>query len=278
MKNILIISLPRSGSSLLSNLLNSANYNYYIAENSSLINKSCFNVNGYFEDTQLTLLNDQLIRISHGSDCSFLYPSAKFNIPIDYSDFYYDLDDVYFPNDHIFDVKKYTGCDWDVWGLTRMGVGEKWHKCYSRYEVDSGKNIQKTLSKILNQFKAKNNLIIKDPRFALVYPFYNSVDFKIIYIKRDKSDILTSMRKHYGKNLFTENYFENTFFCSNHFNYKVKYQNFEDYFEIYTNYIKNFITNKDCLTIDYETIRDSKTISNINDFIGSKVDENIIIK
>lgn len=276
MKNILIISLPRSGSSLLSNLLNSAKYNYYISENSSLLNKSCFNTNGYFEDTQLNLLNDQLIRISHGLDCSFLHPSSTLSIPENYSHFYYDLDDIYFPDNYSLNIKKYTDCDWDVWGLTRMIAGEKWHKCYSKYNVESGKNIQNTLSKILHKFKTTDNLIIKDPRLALVYPFYSSIDFKIIYIKRNKFDILNSMRKHYGKNLFTNNYLENTFFCSNHFNYKIKYQNFEDYYKIYTNYIEKFILNKDCLTIDYENIRDFKTISSINNFIGSTVDETII--
>ena len=51
MKNIIVLSLPRSGSSLLANLLESSGYVNYTTDNSHLLNSSEFNKNGYFEDT-----------------------------------------------------------------------------------------------------------------------------------------------------------------------------------------------------------------------------------
>ena len=55
---VIVLSLPRCGSSLLTNLISSAGYNVYGSE---LLGPSAFNIDGYFEDTKVTLLNDQLI-------------------------------------------------------------------------------------------------------------------------------------------------------------------------------------------------------------------------
>ena len=75
---IVVLSLPRCGSSLLTSLIESANYEVYTSKDSQLLGSSGFNKNGYFEDRVLTLLNDQIIRGVFGNEYNFLYmPDTK---------------------------------------------------------------------------------------------------------------------------------------------------------------------------------------------------------
>lgn len=280
MKNIIVLSLPRSGSSLLANLLESSGYVNYTTDNSHLLNSSEFNKNGYFEDTGITLLNDQLIRLSYGMDYSFLHsPSLdKFkNILVtNNSEYSYDNDDVFFPNDYSKNIKKYCGVDWDSWGLTRMLEGGKWYRCYDAYKVKNYTQILDKLTSIKNDVNSKSNLIIKDPRMALVVSLYGFDNCKYVYIKREKDEILRSMRNHYGANLFSDNCIDETEYCSNFFNYKVKYQSFDYYYNEYTSIINYFLMDKEHLIIDYNEMLNKRSIINLNKFIGKPVNENLI--
>ena len=65
--------MPRSGSSLITNLLMTAGFSNKIFDNSEFIMKSQFNKDGYFEDINFTLLNDQLIRSTFGKKYNFLF-------------------------------------------------------------------------------------------------------------------------------------------------------------------------------------------------------------
>lgn len=280
MKNIIVLSLPRSGSSLLSNLLVSSGYSNYITHNSNLLNSSEFNVNGYFEDIGITLLNDQLIRLVYGSDYSFLYtPSlAKFkeismNNGLDYS---YDNDNVFFPKDYSNNIKQYCGVDWDSWGITRMKNGEKWYRCYHSYKVKNYKQILDKLISVKNDMNSKSNLIIKDPRMALIVSLYGFENCKYVYIRREKNEILNSMRNHYGVNLFSDHYIDDTRYCSNFFDYKIKYQSFDYYYNEYTSIINYFLTDKEHLTTDYNKLLDKSSILDLNKFIGNPVNDNLI--
>jgi hypothetical protein len=149
MAKILILSPPRNGSSVLANLVESSGYKNYTSDNSTLLNPSEFNKAGYFEDTLITLLNDQLIRMVYGDEYSFLYTPTleQFkNINLNYSsNFFHDIESPFIPENYQNKIEHYTGKDWDVWGLTRMFPGEKWYKCYSKYGVDTKENIIKTL-------------------------------------------------------------------------------------------------------------------------------------
>lgn len=283
MAKIIILSLPRSGSSILAQLIASSGYKNFVSKNSSLISASEFNKGGYFEDILITLLNDQLIRLVYGYDYSFLYSPTlsqfkNIQFPLT-SDFSYNLEDIFLPEDYSQKIKEYSGCDWDVWGLTRMVEGQKWHNCYSKHGVSNYQEIKNTLNNLVNQFNnSDEDILIKDPRLALVAPLYNLKDFKVIYIKRNAEDTLNSMRKHYGVNLFTSNYLPYSNYCSNHFNYKVKYQDFNYYFKTYNNIIEEFIKDKDSLTLNYENLNSLDTLNNLNNFIGGEVDINLYTK
>ena len=284
---VIILSLPRCGSSIMANLVSSAGYETSINNNSELLGPSNFNKDGYFEDTQITLLNDQIIRMVYGMDYSFIHtPSLedfkiKTEFPLNNPSFNYDLDEstVYTPKNYTDKIKEYSGCDWDVWGLTRMIEGEKWYKCYSKYEVSDFNSITKTLDKlvdIINNYP--KNLVIKDPRLALTIPFYKFKDCKIIFIKRNRDESLASMQKHYGSNIFSTNYLPNTDYCSNHFNYKIKHQGFDYYYNTYNSIIKEYIHDKDSITVNYEDLlnRDETTINTINNYIQGNININLL--
>lgn len=278
--NILILSLPRSGSSVLANLIASAGFQNYTSNNSKLLSPSKFNKDGYFEDTFITLLNDQLIRLCYSLEHSFLF-TPRFEmfkkIALKNSgNFKHDMVDVYMPKDYKNKIKEYSGCEWDVWGLTRTEEGQKWHKCYSRYGIDTGEKIIKQLKKTIIRIKSKENIIIKDPRLAFVAPLYNFNNFKVIYIKRKKKDIIKSMRNHYGNNLFTKNFLPDTEICSNHFNYKIGYQSFNYYYNNYNKIILDYLKNKNSLIIEYEKLYDYKTQKVLNDFIESEINFKIL--
>lgn len=282
MSNIIVLSLPRSGSSVMAQLIASAGYKNYISNNSELITPSQFNKDGYFEDTFITLLNDQLIRFCYWFNYSFLYtPSLEQFRNLSLSNVKgcnWDMLEVYMPPNYKDKVKEYTGCDWDVWGLTRTSKGEKWHKCYSKFGIQYGEEVIDKLNKLVDNINSQDKLIIKDPRLALVAPLYNLKNTKIIYIKRGKEDTLKSMKKHYGKDLFTQNYLPDTEYCSNHFNYKIGYQDYDYYYRTYNNIIEEYIKDKDSLTIDYEHLSNQDTINSINNFIQSEININLLKK
>ena len=282
MSNILVLSLPRSGSSVMAQLIASAGYENYIHYHSELLTPSSFNKDGYFEDTFITLLNDQLIRFCYSLDNSFLYaPSLEQFKNLSLSNLKgcdLDMIDVYTPPNYKNKVKEYTGCDWDVWGLTRMSKGEKWYKCYSKFGIQYGEEVKNKLTQLVTNINSHDNLIIKDPRLALVASLYNLKNFKIIYIKRNKQEIFKSMRRHYGKDLFTQNYLPYTMYCSNHFNYKVGYQDFDQYFKSYSDIIEEYIKDKNSLIVEYENLSDPLTVKNINSFIQSSINLNILKK
>ena len=278
---IIVLSLPRCGSSVITNLISSAGYNVYSKTN--LLGPSVFNKDGYFEDTKLTLLNDQLIRMVYGNDYSFIHtPSledfkTKTSSPLNQNDFEYDLDNIYFPPNYEDKIKEYIGCDWDVWGLTRMLFNEKWYKAYSKFKVKTYSQITSALEEVTDYINNyKENIILKDPRLAIVLPFYKFTDCKYVFIKRNKENTLKSMKNHYGKNIFTQNYLPGTEYCSNHFNYKVKYQDFDYYYKTYTSIIEENIKDKESFILNYEDLTDNNTINKLNTFINGNININLL--
>ena len=142
--NVLVISPPRSGSSVLSQLLESAGYidpNILGGHNSINISPSQFNSSGYNEDVAFTLLNDQLIRLMYGQQYSFLHSPpcssivSAYNSTFDLnhiSSFYYDIDEssLVIPNNYLSRLQELASHSWDVWGLSRMLKNRKWYKVY----------------------------------------------------------------------------------------------------------------------------------------------------
>ena len=280
---IVVLSLPRCGSSLLTSLIESANYEVYTSKNSQLLGSSGFNKNGYFEDRVLTLLNDQIIRGVFGNEYNFLYMpdtktiQTKFKTKEINSDYFYDLDDLFIPNNYLEHVKEYTGAEHDIWAITRMLDGGKWNKCYSKNNVASYVDIVAKIKEISEDINSStSNLVLKDPRFNLTLPFFNfSDDVKYIFLTRKKSKCIDSMRRHYGKWLFTETYLPDTNICSNYFNFKIKYQDFDSYYQIYNDAISYALVDKFYIEITYEDIL-NKNLNALENFIGHKVNRDLI--
>ena len=89
------------------------------------------------------------------------------------------------------------------------------------------------------------------------------------------------MRGHYGNRLFTDNCIDNLGFVSNHFNYRIKPQEFSDYIdsvEFSINMLK--ASGIPFLSISYDNLMDHKTrsfeLNALNNFIGAEVDPSIL--
>ena len=103
----------------------------------------------------------------------------------------------------------------------------------------------------------------------------DSNDVKYIFLTRKKSKCIDSMRRHYGKWLFTETYLDDTDICSNYFNFKIKYQDFDTYYQIYNDAISYALTGKSYITITYEDIL-NKNLTALEEFIKHKVNGDLI--
>lgn len=270
---------------MLANLIISAGFNTFGNKKKELLAASEFNKKGYFENKLISLLNDQIIRIKFGEECSNLYMPYK-NYTCrkkkTFSIFKYDLEKkwIYFPPDFMRRKKHYTGKNWDVWGLSRMLPDKKWHKIFSKNKIHTElgvKNKIKQIEKKLNNLKG--NFVLKDPRFAFTLPFFKlrKTNVKIILLRRKKRSVLKSMRNHYGKNLFKKVYLDKQHkIVSNHFNYKIKYQSFKEYCRVYDEALINASKNYTTLSLDYENILNGTRINALNNYIGASVDTKLI--
>lgn len=303
--SVLIVSPPRSGSSLVAQLLESGGFTTdKVDKNKVKINPSNFNKNGYKEDVCFTLLNDQLTKCLYGENYSFIYAPNNLKIKfffenINFTDlqkiipenYKYDIDEqtIFLPLDYEKKIKKYTGLDWDVWGLTRMQEEGKWYKVYSKFKVSNKKEILIKLKEFSEKLKNKNKYYLKDPRLIFSLPIFwkqikNEKYAKIIFIERNQKDTIDSMRSHYGQRLFTDKFIDNKMkIVSNHFNYKIGSQNVNEYFKsIQTT--KAFIKTlgKRFLIINYDNIiserKSAFEISNLENFLNIKIDYNLIKK
>lgn len=263
---IVIVSLPRSGSSALSQCLIDSNIHPFHSFNYIYQNRSELNKKGYHEDVGLNLLNDNLIRLRYGKEYNFIYnKNLSADIEIEKTNvFEYDIHEetLEIPNNYSENLDFYTGHEWDVWGLTRMLKNQKWYRCYEKFKVESYKNIFCTKANYERMFleNSKNiQIFIKDPRLVYNFDLWNFPEnSKFIVLNRDYEKVLDSMRNHYGSRLFTNKVFDGYKWNSNHFNYKVRPQKYENFISIYENYL-NYIKNK----VDFFEINfDKKLFSN----------------
>jgi len=298
---ILIISKPRSGSSLVARLVQSAGFKpeKSIWSNKTQkvsMNNSEFNKEGYNEDTQFTLFNDQIIRCLYGKDYSFLFAPSKTllrkasDISAINKNFYYDLKEphIYYPKNYLKRLQEIAGHNWDVWGLSRMYRGGKWAQAYKKASCASGKNLNRRLDELrlyLKKHGPDSRRYLKDPRLIFsILGFLNQIKktkTKILFVNRDKSDLLCSMRRHFGKRLFSKSKIDKTAFVSNHFNYKIKYQSYHTYTdscETAKNIIKQNV--EFFCEIEYDKIiskrKSSEEIQKLETFLGSKINHNLI--
>ena len=299
--SLLIISPPRSGSSIVAQLVENAGLETdKIKENQIFINPSIFNKNGYNEDVCFTLLNDQIIRCIYGNEFSFIHAPHPLKIKELFSienfdlrdkipqNYEYDLSEetIFKPQDYEKNIKKYCGCEWDVWGLTRMEKEKKWYRAYSKFNVSNKEEILIKFNQFQEKLRLSKNYYLKDPRLIFALPAYwNFIklqkNIKIIYIQRNPIDTLKSMRAHYGNRIFTKKYIKNTKIVSNHFNYQIKSQSINEYFQsciITKNFIKSLGDNH--LVIDYDNLVDKRKsleeIRKLEKFLNIKINSDLV--
>jgi hypothetical protein len=272
--NVAIIGTPRSGSSFLSQLFVNHGWEIPVFENSIPMSSSKFNPEGYFESTNINLLNDQLIRGLYGEDFSFLFP-PKFNAPEGNTiikDFHFDLsgETVQIPDNYQDNLQLYTGEDWDVWGLTRMSAGEKWHKAYSNLGICNQIEVAKKLEQANDYLMSSQGKIVKDSRLTFTIQLFKKSIPKIVILTREKGDLETSIRNHYGQRIFTKETHEGFTWVSNHFNYKIAPMEFEEYlcrYESYYNFIES--TFPDVMRVNLESLNDENVRRSILSFCGN---------
>lgn len=257
-QHIAILSMPRSGSSYLASLLQKSGLKPIDMGKPLVISPSPFNPDGYHEDAYLTLLNDQLIRLYYGKQYSFLHapPLVVKSLHDPSSAIEERAPDI--PTDYSQNVRSYTGADWDTWGITRMLPGQKWYKCYSRFALDTPSGISQALAGLLHFLQtSRESLVIKDPRMAFVLPMIDPqriIDLKIIYLQREPAHTLLSMRRHYGPRIFTGRVYRRHEWVSNHFNYRIGPQTYDEYRQLYNDHIERSSDGREVIHVDLDSL------------------------
>jgi hypothetical protein len=214
------------------------------------------------------------------------------------------------PPDYEENFLTYTGNTWDIWGLTRMRPGQKWYKAHSRTYTENYSSLQTSLTSLVSELmeslrnmapsrtldytsesdagpgKISNGdetntpsisqtLVLKDPRLIYTLPLFakylSNLPIKLLFVERDKAANLASMRRHYGPRLFSKDVFPGTNWVSNHFNYKVKPQTFDEYTLNYYKFKSNCESLFPNMTINCEQLSETSTRRRILSFVGERI-------
>ena len=125
----------------------------------------------------------------------------------------------------------------------------------------------------------KEDLIIKDPRLCFTINEYDFVNSKIIIVKRSAKAHKDSLKRHYGPRFLSKQKYSKFSWTSNHFNLKIPPITYDKFS---SSYLKNISkikeSHKDFLEIDYENLinKDPILVSNLESFIGAKINKDII--
>lgn len=236
------------------NCLNLKDMILIVTENIHSREKSIHNKDGYYEQTKMSLLCDQLIRMKYGMGYSFLFP-PKFDSTLKYTfDYNYDINR---------DTLLYEeNTPWE-WGIERMTEGQKWHNCYKKFNVDTYKNMIFTIDEYNYDYSKNDKSIIKDPRLIFVLNYFD-FNYKLLVLERNSEKVKASCKKHYGENMFEKS----DGIVSNFFNHKIKYMGFDEFRERYQNAINHFYNKNRDIRLNIEDYTESElrtTIRNIQD-------------
>lgn len=273
-----VLSLPRSGSSAFSKILTELGVVPFSTNAGINSNAWEFNTAGYFEDTGISLLCDQLIRLVGVSKRkSFLNPPiysdiSKLNeLELLDKNFWYDItsESVQIPDDFEENLMAYTGNDWDQWGLTRMREGGKWFNCYSKIGVDKYEGIKERICEIRQMLTmSEGPVFIKDPRLAFTLHLFGLTNIKFLWVRREPNEVKSSMRRHYGPRLFTEVNYSGFDWVSNHFNYQVPGQDFNEYIANYEKWIESQIGDHSVLKFQLNEVGNHDFQHELKAFLG----------
>ena len=286
-KKVAILGMPRSGTSLVSGLLKESGYLPSPNNDVKLFGPSEMNPDGYFEDVQFTLLNDQLIRYTYGEEYSFLFPPVQSleKSLIVQGEFHYDICEstLDIPLDYNDNRIKYTGSEKDYWGISRMVKGEKWHKCYNSFQLDSHIGIKEVIKSYSLSSKIQKPFFLKDPRMSFVIPYYKDMFDSFIWVYRDDIDShKKSLKNHYGNQYMTNNNVGEFNWSSNHFNHKVGKIDYEELalrYEYSKNILLNSIDKDQLLNVSFESLvkgKSGKSFNDIENFIECDINESFI--
>jgi hypothetical protein len=271
--NLAIIGTPRSASSALAKILVSEGWSVPKFGDAPTMSPSKFNTEGYFESTFLNLMNDQIIRARFGMDYSFLFPPKYSDVTkLEISEnFFFDLreESLDIPSDYLEWIQHYTGEEWDVWGLTRMLPGGKWHKAYSTRSLSSGISLKASINAFNQYLSEEKGMVLKDSRLTFTLDLFNDNIDKVIVLSREDNGLTLSIRNHYGKNIFTSETCEPFPWVSNHFNYRVKPMSFDSYKDRYTSFSNALTKNKKVLFLDQSELRSDNKMNTLLEFIHS---------
>jgi hypothetical protein len=218
-------------------------------------------------------MNDQIIRARFGMDYSFLFPPeysdfTKLEIS---EDFFFDLhnESLDIPSDYLESIQLYTGEDWDVWGLTRMLPGGKWHKAYSTRSLSSGVSLKTSINDFNQYLNEEKGMVLKDSRLTFTLDLFNDNIGKVIVLSREDTSLISSIRNHYGKNIFTSEACDPFPWVSNHFNYKVKPMSFDSYKNRYISFSNALTKKQKVLFLDQSELRSENKMTKLLEFIHS---------
>ena len=237
-----------------------------------------FNKGGYFEDSTFNLCLDNLIRFTHGFRNSFIFnrgmkPDRVAMISNLSNNFEskYDLDEntVEVPPNYEECLVEYTGHEWDVWGLTRMSQGGKWYRAYSRAGVETGRKAFDKFGEVYSKLRTTENCFIKDPRIIYLLPLVDA-SIPTVLVKRKPEKILESMKNHYGPNLFSRKVIYADW-VSNHFNYAIQPQDFEEFYSTYLLFENYAHNNLEVKEIAYEDLHDARELEKLSKYLGSRL-------
>jgi len=96
-------------------------------------------------------------------------------------------------------------------------------------------------------------------------------------VHRDAGAVMDSMRRHYGQRLFTTNFLPGPRqIVSNHFNYHIGYQSFDEYWDLYHKLLSRAVVGFEVLDLDYNKLIDGSQMHLLEDFIGNTVDRSLV--
>ena len=270
--NLAVIGTPRSGSSYLTKVLVSNGFQVPEFGPIQGMEISQFNPDGYFESKFLNLLNDQIIRSVYGSKHSFLYPPKVKFYTVENLDpaFSFDLseDTIQIPEQYLENIRSFTGQDWDVWGLTRMQSGSKWHRIYETLGINSHEGLRRSIGAFNDYLANRKGLILKDSRLNFTFNLFRPNVTKVISLHRDESGLTKSIQNHFGPRIFTQKVHEPFDWVSNHFNYQVNYMAFSEYSSNYQNAVDHIKNDVDLLELDQNSLDSPETLSALSKFLG----------
>lgn len=168
MKRLVVLGCPRSGTSLVANLLSKSGFDVDYRGKKQLMGKNPnFNPDGYFERIDIVQLNDQLIRF-YGKKFNFLNPpNIKWMLNP------YKLNNSFVIQNH----------------ETRLN------------HLNNLKKILKAKAKVENELNSYWDWVIKDSRLCFTLNFWNLKDISVIKVVRNRASVKKSMENHYG-NIF----------------------------------------------------------------------------